>query len=166
MKIGFCGSLLTNKIILFMTRTHCVNPHLTFLLFLSKFTVYLLRIYFPSRNLCSILFQICWISARSAPFISHSSHGFHRFPEKIYSASTPHLLSESKVILLDFFIDLLDFCAKRIPSRSPLQRYIILANCASVFEKSGGARRGTFFSGLPLAPRLCLMPHALALADL
>ena len=66
MKIGFCGSLLTNKIILFMTRTHCVNPHLTFLLFLSKFTVYLLRIYFPSRNLCSILFQILLDFARSA----------------------------------------------------------------------------------------------------
>ena len=33
MKIGFCGSSLTNKIILFSTKTQCAYPHPIFFLF-------------------------------------------------------------------------------------------------------------------------------------
>ena len=156
------------------------HTHLTYLIdFLNKFTPHFSAFTFSVKShLARFCYRFVGFLREAHPFyLTHISRICTYFLKKftpyfcvftfsVKNASTPHLLSESKVILIDFVIDLLDFCAQRAPSRSPLQRYIILANCASFFEKSGGAWRALSFGTAPCPSPPASCPHALALADL
>ena len=104
MKIGFCGSSLTRKIILFSTKTHSVYPHLIFLLFLFN-TPLPLASSAAALRFASGIAQVDGCTRA----LSYNT----QLSEMLRSAFTfivkDRIYLQCQNILLDFVIDLLDF---------------------------------------------------------
>ena len=105
LKIGFCGSTLTSKIILFSTKTQCVYPHPIFFLFFYLSTPLSLASSAAALRFASGIAQVDGCTRA----LSYNTQLSEMLRSEFTVLVKDHIYFLCQNILLDFVIDLLDF---------------------------------------------------------